>query len=392
MKKRIFICLIAVLCCKNLQSQTSQLCQGNYLTEEGAKNKLIQFASTYSDRESWQHRAQQIKEGILKGSKLDHLPGRCPLNPIRRDRKVLNGYTVENVAFESLPGFYVTGNLYLPATFSGNIPGVLCPHGHWNKANDYGRFRFDMQKRCATLAKIGVAVFAYDMVGYGESSPCAHECSEVLRIQTWNSIRVVDFLLSLGFVDENRLAVTGASGGGTQSFLLSAIDDRIDVSIPVVQVSAHFYGGCNCESGMPIHKSGNIETDNVEIAASFAPKPQLILSDGEDWTKNVPQVEFPYIQNVYKLFDAGYNVENNHFASEGHDYGYSKRLAMYYFLAKHFNLDLKPVLTASDKVNEDFVVLLDRTSMEVFNAVFARPSTAVKECSQVLELMNTYKN
>jgi len=388
MKKSLFLVIVASTLLIPIYSQPVELCQGYYLTEEAAVKKLKEFSDTYSDKKSWQKRAGMIRQGILAGTKLDRMPERCSLNPIRRNKQTFDGYTVENIAFESLPGFYVTGNLYLPVSFNGKIPGVLCPHGHWDKPEDYGRFRHDMQKRCATLAKMGAAVFAYDMVGYGESSPCVHECSEALRIQTWSSIRGIDFLLSLGYVDQKRLAVTGASGGGTQSFILAAVDKRIDLSVPAVQVSAHFYGGCNCESGMPIHKRGDFETNNVEIAASFAPKPQLLLSDGQDWTKNVPKVEFPYIQNVYKLMNAGGNVENSHFASEGHDYGYTKRQAMYVFMAKHFKLDLTPLRKASGEVNEDFVVLLDRPSMEVFNDTNPRPASAVRECSRVTDLMN----
>ncbi len=160
------------------------------------------------------------------------------------------------------------------------------------------------QKRSAALARMGAAVFAYDMVGYGESTPVPHLHSESMRLQTYNSLRAVDFLLSLGMVDEKRLGITGESGGGTQSYLLAAIDDRIAVSVPVVMVAAGFYGACVCESGMPIHKSAEFETDNVEIAASFAPKPQMIISDGGDWTKNTPRLEFPYMQRVYALMGA----------------------------------------------------------------------------------------
>lgn len=104
----------------------------------------------------------------------------------------------------------------------------------------------DTQTGCATLARMGAAVFAYDRVGFVESFPCVHETAQALRIQTWNSMRVVDFLLSLGFTDEKRIAVTGASDVGTQSFLIVAIDDRIDLSVPVVMESAHFFGGSVC--------------------------------------------------------------------------------------------------------------------------------------------------
>lgn len=372
-----------------LYPQTSELRQGDYYTEAEARVKLAEYAKTYTDKNSWTQRAALIKETIRKGARLESLPGRCALNPVRTNLREFDGYTVENVAFESLPGFYVTGNLYLPKNHSGKIPGVACPHGHWSNPADYGRFRIDMQYRCATLATMGAAVFAYDMLGYGESTPCLHENPEAVRLQTWNSMRVVDFLLSLGFVDEQRLAVTGASGGGTQSFLLAALDDRIDVSVPVVMVSAHFFGGCTCESGMPIHKSGAFETNNAEIAACIAPKPLLLISDGDDWTRNNPDVEYPYIKNIYKLFGAEGNVENVHLAGEVHDYGYNKRVAMYRFMAKHLGLDLKSATDSYGLISESNVNLLEKQSLEVFPGKLY-PKGKVNDCTQVLNLMNTY--
>jgi dienelactone hydrolase len=390
MKIKVLLLIFIISGFSSCKSQVSYLCQGDYTTEEGGKANLAKFASTYSDKASWTKRAQQIKATILKGAKLNVLPGRCPLNPIRINKQTFDGYTVENVAFESLPGFYVTGNLYLPKTIEGKIPGIACPHGHFKDPGDYGRFRLDMQNRCASLATMGAAVFAYDMVGYGESQPCEHETPQALRIQTWNSMRVIDFLLSLGFVDDTKLGVTGASGGGTQTFLLAAVDDRIDVSVPAVQVSAHFYGGCICESGMPIHKTASFETNNVEIAASFAPKPMLLISDGDDWTHNVPNVEFPYIQNVYKLFGQEKNVENAHFENEVHDYAYNKRVAMYNFMAKHLGLKIENIRDSYGKLNEDNNYIMERPALEVFPDK-KRPEGEVKTCDEVIKLLNTYR-
>lgn len=372
------------------QAQDPFLCQGYYTTEEGGRANLEKFSGTYHDQASWLKRAGQIRTTILKGAKLDELPARCNLNPIRKLKQVFDGYTVENVAFESLPGFYVTGNLYLPASFTGKIPGIACPHGHWSNPADYGRFRNDMQYRCAALAIMGAAVFAYDMTGYGESLPCLHGTPEVLRIQTWNSMRVIDFLLSLGFVDDTRLGVTGASGGGTQSFLLAAVDERIDVSVPAVQISAHFYGGCVCESGMPIHRTSTFETNNVEIAASFAPKPQLIISDGDDWTKNVPEVEYPYIRKVYSLFGKAENAENAHFENEIHDYGYNKRVAMYRFMAKHLGLKLEKLTDGNGKINDSDAQLQILPLLKVFPDGVC-PGNEVRSCEEVIRLLNTYR-
>jgi len=345
-----------------------------------AAEKLHDYSEQFDSANEWSSRAEQIRSGILRGANLETRPSACPLKPIRHSRRSMDGYTVENVAFESLPGYWVTGNLYMPVAPNARMAGVLCPHGH----GENRRLRDEVQTRCAALARMGAVVFAWDMVGYGESEPCPHDHPQTLQLQTYNSLRAVDFILSIGNVDEDRLAVTGASGGGTQSFILSAIDDRIDVSVPVVQVSAHFFGGCVCESGMPIHKSARHETNNVEIAASFAPKPQLIVSDGGDWTKNTPRVEFPYVKRVYSLFDAADLVDNAHFADEGHDYGPSKRRAAYLFLEEHLGLDLDAIRDDAGEITEDFVTVLPMDDLRVFDDAHPRPSHGLRQCEEVL--------
>jgi dienelactone hydrolase len=356
-----------------------QLCQGHYHSEEAAKEQLARFARSYSNLAEWKKRAKRIREGILRGAELLPMPKRCPLNPIVHSRREYDGYTVENVAFESLPGVFVTGSLYRPRKGKGPFAAVLCPHGHWGSSNDYGRFRPDMQKRCATLARMGAIVFAYDMVGWGDWKKAGwqHNRPKVLKLQLWNCIRAVDFLVSLKEVDAKRIAVTGASGGGTQSFLLTAVDDRIAVSVPTVMVSAHFFGGCNCESGMPIHKSDTHETNNADIAALAAPRPQLLISNGKDWTKNTPKVEFPYIRNVYRLYGAQARVENVHLPDEGHDYGRSKRLGAYKFLAKHLGLSLDKVMKPDGSIDESFVVIEKQDDMYVFDDDHPRPKHAI---------------
>jgi hypothetical protein len=135
---------------------------------------------------------------------------------------------------------------------------------------------------------------------------------------------------------------------------------------------------------MPIHKSADHETDNVEIAASFAPKPQLIISDGADWTKNVPRVEFPYMQRVYALLGAPANIENAHFPNEGHDYGPSKRAAMYPFMAKHLGLDLSRIYDSSGEIDESFVKVHERGELLVFPRDRPRPEGAITDAEKVI--------
>ena len=341
-------------------------------TEKQGREQLAAFAKTWHTRAEWEARAKNIRESILREAKLTPLPSRCDLKPTVWGKQERKGYTIENVSFESLPGFFVTGNLYRPTEGKGPRAAILCPHGHGPRA----RFNEATQTRSATLARMGAIAFAYDMVGIGDSTQLVHTNACGVTLQLWNSIRALDFVTSLPGVDPARLGCTGESGGGTQTFLLAAVDNRLAVSVPVVMVSAHFFGGCRCESGMPIHHSDTHDTDNAEIAALFAPKPQCIISDGKDWTKNVPEVEFPYIQSVYKLYGAADRVENVHLPEEGHDYGPSKRAAMYRFMAKRLGLNLK-VVTNSDGTLDESDATVEPKSLEVFNEDHPRPAYAL---------------
>lgn len=357
----------------------AELCQGQYFTEEQGKQFLEKQKLSYTTADQWEKRANAIRKQILKGVGLEKFPKKCLLNPIIGNARVYDGYQVQNVAFECLPGVYVTGSLYMPVGAKGNLPGILSPHGHWIKPGDVGRYRPDAQKRFASFARMGAMVFAYDMVGYGQMGELGwqHKHSLALKQQLWNSIRSLDFLLSMG-ADPERIACTGASGGGTQTFLLTAIDNRVKVSVPVVMVSAHFFGGCDCESGMPIHKNGDFQTNNVEIAAMAAPRPMLLVSDGGDWTKNNPEVEYPFIKYIYGLQGVADLVENVHLANEVHDYGYNKRAAVYPFLAKYLNLDLSKIKKSDGSFNEDGIVIEEQEALYPFDSEHPFPLRGVK--------------
>ena len=326
------------------------------------------------------------------------LPEKTPLNAVIRSRRTYDGYSVENVCFESIPGYYVCGNLYRPVDSTKKHAAVLCPHGHFqgDTLGAWGRFRPDQQKRCATFARMGAVVFSYGMFSWGGEPVWQldttvviekpdqkvvrrnHESPLALSLQTWNSIRVLDFLQTLPEVDMTKIAITGASGGGTQSFLLAAVDDRISLSIPVVMVSCHYKDLCVCEKVMPVNENSKEILNMAEFAAMIAPKPMLLISDGADWTKNTPTVEFPFIKRTYSFYNAENNVENVHFPDGVHDYGFEKRVPVYSFLAKHFGMDLSAVTGSDGSVDESKSILENPEMLLVFSTKNPFPSNALK--------------
>src|SRR5437870_668867 len=233
---------------------------------------------------AWEKRAERVRRQILLSQGLWPVPTKTPLNAVIHGKIDRGEYTVEKVYFESAPGFFVTGNLYRPKTIVGKAPGVLFAHGHWADARlsestdaelrhelaegeerfeQGGRSRF--QSMCVQLARMGCVVWQWDMLGNSDSQQLSMELvhkfarqrpemnttenwglfspqaeahlQSVMGLQTWNSIRSVDFLLSLPEVDPDRIAVTGASGGGTQTFILSALHPRVTVACPAVMAS-----------------------------------------------------------------------------------------------------------------------------------------------------------
>src|ERR1043165_6151852 len=335
----------------------------------------------------WEKRAERVRKQILISQGLWPMPTKTPLNPVIHSKVDRGEYTVENVFFESAPGFFVTRNLYRPKNVNGQVPAVLFAHGHWSNARltetppaelrreiadgeerfeQGGRSRF--QSMCVQLARMGCVVWQWDMLGNSDSqqlsadlvhgfkkqrpemntaenwgvySPQAEShLQSIMGLQTWNSIRSLDFLLTLPEVDPTRIAITGASGGGTQTMLLAAIDPRVTLSFPAVMVSTAMQGGCTCENASLLR----VDTGNIEFAALFAPKPQG-MTCANDWTKEMSTKGFPELKQIYALLGAPNNVmlkRGEHFP---HNYNAVSRSAFYTWLNRHFKLGQKePVI------------------------------------------------
>jgi len=334
------------------------------------------------DAAAWDKRRVQLREGFLKAAGLWPLPKQGPRSIVRHSLRTHDGYTVENVAIETLPGFYCTGNLYRPEHSEPAGPGILCPHGHFKPL---GRFRPDQQIRCAHLARMGATVFSYSMVGWQDSRQTTHDDPQVLALQTWNSLKALDFLSSLGGVDPQRIGMTGASGGGTQTLYLALLDDRVRASAPVVILYPWSApdGCCRCEGGLPIMREAR--TNCIEFSAAVAPRPQLVISVGLDQTYDFPQVGFPFIRRAYEAYHAGNQVENVHLAHEKHDYGPSKRAAVYLFFARHLEMRALPE-------DPGRIAIEEPSRMEVFNAAHPLPAGAVSGSAAVAKALMSLRS
>ena len=292
----------------------------------------------YHSLQEWEQRKAQLRGQILSAAGLYPMPKKTAPRAELFGRLERQGYTIEKVLLETLPGYYLGGNLYRPSNAAVKHTGIMNPHGHWQ----YGRLEnedvFSGQALGSSLAKQGYVVFAYDMVGYNDTIQTPHKFGSPteqlwsfgpLQLQLWNSIKATDFVSSLPDVDSTKLAVTGASGGATQALLLAAVDDRISFAAPVNMVSAIMQGGDFCENAPGLR----VSTNNVEIAAMFAPKPMLVVSATGDWTKNVPNEEFPAIQRIYDLYGKHDNVEVIQIDAP-HNFNKSSREAVYRFFEK----------------------------------------------------------
>ena len=343
-----------------------------------------------SSLKAWEARKEQVRRQILVAAGLWPMPTKTPLNAVIHGKIDRGEYTIEKVYFESVPGFFVTGNLYRPKNIQGRVPGVLFAHGHAKDARFSisgpdatrrqiadGAERFEnggrapYQARLVQLARMGCVVWHWDMLGDSDSIQLARQlvhgfakqrpemntvedwglfspqaeahCQCVMGLQTLNSVRCLDFLLSLPEVDPERVAVTGESGGGTQTMILAAIDDRLRLSFPVVMVSTAMQGGCTCENASLLR----VNTWNVEFAALFAPKPQG-MNSANDWTKEMATKGFPELQRLYAM----YGKKNNVFLQRGehfpHNYNAVTRSAFYTFLNKHFQLGFPAPVIETD--------------------------------------------
>ena len=318
--------------------------------------KLVPYLSSlYADKAAWEARKDTLRKEVRARLGIDKLLAVCSKDaPEYGKIRKFDGYTVQNFRLKTANGHTVCGSIYAPKG-KGKHPLIICPNGHFSN----GRYGTVQQQRLATLARMGAICVDYDLWGWGESADevgsKAHQTPEAHVMQALNGIRILDWMIQRKDVDKTRVGVNGGSGGGTQSVLLSVLDDRYTACCPVVSVSSWFDGGCPCESGMPIQLAGG-GTCNAELAAMFAPKPMMLVSDGGDWTSTTPELEYPYIKRIYGFYGADDKVMNVHLPKERHDFGPNKLNAVYKFFIETFKLD-------ASKLDEDKVVIEEENAL-----------------------------
>ena len=255
---------------------------------------------------------------------LSPFPERTDLQPVITGVTEHEDFIVEKLHFQSLPGLYVTGNLYLPKNITEPLPAILyvCGHGqvkidgvsHGNKVN--------YQHHGEWFVRNGYVCLTIDTIQLGELEGLHHGTYREgmwwwnargytpAGVEAWNCIRALDYLETRPEVDSTRFGVTGRSGGGAYSWWISALDDRIKCSVPVAGITDlrdHVVDGvveghCDCMFMVNTHR-----WDYAKVAALVAPRPLLIANTDKDSIFPLDGVMRVHsdVRHIYELMDAG---------------------------------------------------------------------------------------
>lgn len=307
------------------------------ITELGDALSCRKAPSNIAELEQSRH---NVREALLNSLGLNPFPEKTPLNAKTLGRLERPGYSIEKVIFESRPGFFVTSNVYVPDGIRQPAPAVVCPTGHWMKTGKMDPTH--VQPRCIGLAKRGYVALAYDPIGQGERLvPGNHHSLGFTSFlfgacnmgwMVWDSMRAIDYLTARPDVDPSRIGITGASGGGANTFYTTAVDKRIRAAVPVVFVCTYLewfrYGGDNCICD---HLPGFMARfEEFEVFSLISPRPMLILNSYPDdgYPVSGARVAFAAARKIYQLLKSAENVDYRELQTP-HGYLRPEREAMY---------------------------------------------------------------
>ncbi len=255
------------------------------------------------------------------------------------------GYRIEKIVYHTFPGTLVPAHLYLPETVRGRAPAVLFYTGHWWAD---AKTRPDFQAFCINMARFGFAVLTFDAFGQGERgiSNRDHRRTEGLLagvsqqgFAEYETQCALEYLRSRKEVDPERIGMTGASGGGYNTWITAALDDRINTAVPVVGTS-DFYEQLSVCRALDWYKAnehchfvaGLIRyANNHEFVAMAAPRPLLVVAATQDQSFPIAGVRkiAEYGRNLYTAYGAGQRFGFFEDSSSGHGYQQPKREAAY---------------------------------------------------------------
>ncbi len=309
--------------------------------------------------DEWRQRQREVRSTIWEI--LGSFEEKIPLNARITDKVQKDAYRVENIIYESLPGFYVTASLFIPEDIDKPAPGILFCSGHSTSA--YRREYYQLP--LLNLVKKGFVVLAIDPIGQGErlqyynpvtgesmiggstdehSYPSAQVFltgNSIARYFLWDGIRGIDYLVSRPEVDPDRIGVHGLSGGGTQTAYISAMDDRVLASAPAGYITSYrrLMESIGVQDGEQNFYHGiSRGIDHPDFIQVRAPKPTLIMATTRDFFSIQGAREtYERAKRVYEIFGEPDNlqkVEDDH----GHGYTQKTREAMYGFFQDHLQL------------------------------------------------------
>lgn len=348
----------------------------HYLTGE-AFNLLKQRAAVVDQLKSisdWEKRQEYVRNTLW--DILGPFPEKTPLNAkvIRKFKK--DGYSVENIIYESLPGYYVTASLFIPDKVKRPAPAILFCSGHSAEA-----YRRDLyQLPLLNLVKKGFIVLAFDPAGQGErlqyfdpekgesvigSSTKEHSYSAVqvfltsrsiARYFIWDGIRGIDYLASRKEVDRGRIGVHGLSGGGTQTAYISALDDRVKASAPCGYITSYkrLLESIGVQDGeQNLYHQILMGIDHADFIEARAPKPTLIMATTRDFFSIQGTREtYDELKRVYSIYGKPDLIE---MVEDDYEHGYTKKIreAMYGFFQKHLSMPGSPTEEEVDFCSQD---------------------------------------
>lgn len=256
-----------------------------------------------------------------------------------------DGYRIEKLVFESLPGVEAPAHLYLPAARQGRLPAVLFYCGHWWEDS---KTRPDFQAFLINMARLGFAALTFDPFGQGERgvSNRDHRRTELLPVGVsqqglaeYETQCALHHLLARPEIDPRRIGMTGASGGGYNTWITAALDDRIACAVPVVGTSEFFEQIHVCRpldwyrANEHCHFVPSLirYANNHELAAMIAPRPLLVIAASEDQSFPIAGVReiHRYARALYASYGAAERTGFFEDASAGHGYQRAKREAAY---------------------------------------------------------------